>query len=97
MGPPWHCGERASYSRWYELRSAVAHGDDDPVTSEEASQAEYWIFMWTLEPVLQWLVEHPVKPLEALDEALAALGPVPHWQKPVPNPATYNPDDYANV
>lgn len=97
MGPPWDCGERASYSRWYELRSAVAHGDDDPVTSEEASQAEYWIFMWTLEPVLQWLVEHPVKPLEALDEALAVLGPVPHWQKPVPNPATYNPDDYANV
>ena len=95
MGPPWHCGERASYSRWYELRSAVAHGDDDPVTSDEADQAEYWIFMWTLEPVLQWLVEHPVKPLEALDEALAALGPVPHWQKPVPNPAAYNPDDYG--
>jgi hypothetical protein len=32
-------------------------------------------------------VEHPGNPVEELDQALAALEPVPDWQNPVPNPA----------
>lgn len=91
MGPPWWCGEWARYEHWYWLRSAVAHGDDQPVTAKDASKAEYWIFMWTLEPLLEWLVEHPASPLVELDKALAALGPVPDWQNPVPDPDTYEP------
>ena len=94
MGPPWRCSEWLSYAHWYDLRSSVAHGDDEPVTAEEASQAEYWIFMWTVEPLLQWLVEHPGNPLGELDHALAALEPVPDWQNPVPNPATYEPGNH---
>jgi hypothetical protein len=90
----WRCDEWLSYAHWYELRSSVAHGDDEPVTVEEASQAEYWIFTWTVEPVLQWLVEHPVNPLGELDQALAALEPVPDWQHPVPNPDTYEPGNH---
>jgi hypothetical protein len=84
--PLWRCTEWLDYEHWYDLRSAVAHGDDQRVTAEDASQAEYWIFMWTAEPLLQWLVEHPVAPLAELDKALAALGPVPDWQNPVPDP-----------
>ncbi|HEX2322304.1 MAG TPA: hypothetical protein VHJ18_25260 [Streptosporangiaceae bacterium] len=94
MGPPWRCSEWLSYAHWYDLRSSVAHGDDEPVTAEEASQAEYWIFMWAVEPLLQWLVEHPGNPVEELDQALAALEPVPDWQNPVPNPATYEPGNH---
>jgi hypothetical protein len=94
IGPPWRCGEWLSYAHWYDLRSSVAHGDDEPVTAEEASQAEYWIFMWTVEPLLQWLVEHPGNPLGELDQALAALERVPDWQNPVPNPATYEPGNH---
>lgn len=92
IDPTWRCSERARYEHWYDLRSAVAHGDDQPVTAEDASQAEYWIFMWTVEPLLGWLVEHPVSPLLDLDKALAALGPVPAWQDPAPDPDTYEPD-----
>jgi hypothetical protein len=31
MGPPWRCGEWLSYAHWYDLRSSVTHGDDEPV------------------------------------------------------------------
>jgi hypothetical protein len=90
----WRCSEWFAYEHWYDLRSAVAHGDDKAVTVEDASQAEYWIFMWTVEPLLQWLVEHPVTPLVDLDSALEDLGPVPDWQDPVPDPNTYQPGSY---
>jgi hypothetical protein len=89
MGPPWRCSEWLCYEHWYDLRSSVAHGDDQVVTAEDASQAEYWIFMWTIAPLFEWLVEHPTGPLAELDKALAALGPVPDWQNPVPDPDTY--------
>jgi hypothetical protein len=91
MDPCWGCREWFDYEHWYDLRSAIAHGDDKAVTAEDASQAEYWIFMWTVEPLLRWLVEHPVTPLSDLDSALKGLGPVPDWQDPVPDPDTYQP------
>jgi hypothetical protein len=43
------------------------------VDEEEVSSAEYWVLRWTAEPVLLWLVDHPNKPLEALDDAIAAF------------------------
>jgi hypothetical protein len=87
----WRCAEWLDYLCWYDLRSSVAHGDDAAVDERAVSSAEYWIMRWTAEPVLLWLLEHPNKPLVALDDAIAALPVVPRWQDPVPDPATYDP------
>jgi hypothetical protein len=32
--------------------------------------------------------------LASLDEAIAALPPVPDWQDPVPEPGTYDPSEH---
>jgi hypothetical protein len=90
----WGCSEWFKYCEWYGWRSSIAHGDDTPVTAEDVSKAEYWILRWTAEPVLLWLVEHPVAPLAELDEALADLEPVPDWQNPIPDPDPYEPGSY---
>lgn len=90
----WRCSEWLTYLRRYDLRSSVGHGDDTPIDEQEARSAEYWTMRWTAEPLLLWLVEHPLTPLVSLDEAIAALPPVPHWQNPVPDSDTYEPSEH---
>ncbi len=90
----WRCGEWLNYLRRYDLRSSVGHGDETAIDEREASSAEYWTMRWTAEPLLLWLVEHPLTPLMALDDAIAALPPVPGWQDPVPDPETYEPSEH---
>jgi hypothetical protein len=94
MDTRWRCSEWLTYLHRYDLRSSVGHGDDAPVDEKEASSAEYWTMRWTAEPLLLWLVEHPLTPLASLDEAIAALPPVPDWQDPVPEPGTYDPSEH---
>ena len=90
----WRCSEWLNYLNWYDLRSSVAHGNDSLIDQEKASSAEYWILSWAMVPVLSWLMDHPDYPLESLDEAIAALPPVPGWQNPIPVLDTYDPDEY---
>lgn len=86
----WRCSEWLRYLRWYDLRSAIVHGDATAIDEEEVSRAQYRIVHYALEPLLSWLISNPVDPLGDLDAALDALPPPPDWQHEVPDPATYD-------
>jgi hypothetical protein len=60
---------------WYDARSGAAHGDPASVDPKVASSAEYWVTHYLMEPILDWLREHPDDPVGELE---AAIGTIDH-------------------
>jgi hypothetical protein len=50
------------------------------ISYKEASNALYWVCRYLAEPILRWLADHPVDPVTALEEEIAALPPAPDWE-----------------
>ena len=76
----WLCSEWRQVVEWYELRNAAAHGEGRSVEAKDASTAEYWVLHYLLEPILDWLRLHSDEPVDALEQAVAALPEPPDWE-----------------
>ncbi|UFN96770.1 hypothetical protein [Micromonospora aurantiaca] len=78
--PPWRCSEWHRVVDWYDDRSAVVHGSGPVISYKDASNSLYWVCRYLAEPILQWLADHPVDPVAALEAEIAALPPAPDWE-----------------
>lgn len=76
----WRCSEWQQVVQWYDLRNRAAHGEGRLVELKDASTAEYWVLHYLLEPILEWLRLHQEEPVEALEQAVAALPDPPDWE-----------------
>lgn len=77
---PWRCSEWHQVMDWYDARSHVAHGDPTAVETKYAESAEYWVVHYLMEPILEWLHEHPDDPVGVLEAELAAVDDPDGWQ-----------------
>lgn len=78
--PPWLCSEWHRVVDWYELRSDVVHGAGPHIDSKDASNALYWVIKHLTEPILEWLMMHPVDPTAELELAIGSLPTTPDWE-----------------
>lgn len=76
----WRCSEWHRVMDWYAARSDAAHGDPTAVDTKHADSAEYWVAHYLMEPILDWLHEHPDDPVGDLEATLAAVGDPSGWQ-----------------
>ena len=65
---------------WYDARSGAAHGAPDAVDAKQASTAEYCVLHYLMEPILNWLREHPEDPVTSLEVALDAIEEPGGWE-----------------
>jgi hypothetical protein len=75
----WRCSEWHRVTDWYEARSDAAHGGLNTVEPSHASQAEFWISHMLVEPILIWLRDHPVRPVEDLEQLLSSNADPASW------------------
>jgi hypothetical protein len=79
----WTCAQWSRGAKWYDLRSAVAHGraarEDSDDTEAERHNKRFWIATRVLNPILNWLEEHPATPAEDLLKALSDLQRPGNW------------------
>lgn len=76
--PGWRCSEWNRLADWYDLRSAVIHGDDTNV-EKQGDRALFEALRLT-EPILTWLDDHPSDPIGDLEATIRALPPPPDWE-----------------
>jgi hypothetical protein len=82
----WTCSQWSRGAKWYDLRSEVAHGrvSDDPDAiediEEERHNKRFWIATRVLNPVLNWLEDHPDSPARDLASEIAALQKPDNWE-----------------
>jgi hypothetical protein len=69
----WRCTYWEMINTWYTIRSGIAHGSPEGIEAAEASKFAYWTYHQYLAPMLNWLLDHPEQPIEALDEACDAV------------------------
>jgi hypothetical protein len=73
----WRCSEWHRVMDWYDARSGAAHGDP---TAVDTKHAEFWVTHYLMEPILDWLREHPDDPVGDLEATLAAIDDPEGWQ-----------------
>lgn len=84
--PPWRCAEWHRVVDWYDERSDVVHGSGPVISYKDASNALHWVCRHLAEPILQWLADHPIDPVNALETEIAALPPGPDWEARLGSP-----------
>lgn len=87
----WRCSKWHQAMDWYDARSDAAHGDPGGVDAKEASTAEYCVLHYLMEPILDWLREHPEDPVADLEAAIDATQKPDSWPRMIealdsPNP-----------
>lgn len=78
--PLWRCSEWHRVVDWYDDRSDVVHGAGPVISPRDSSSALYWTLRWLAEPILEFLRDHEVDPIESLDAALRGLPEPPDWE-----------------
>jgi hypothetical protein len=76
----WRCSEWHRLMDWYDARSDAAHGAPVAVDTRFASSAEYWATHYLMEPILDWLREHPGDPVGDLETEVNAIADPDGWQ-----------------
>ncbi|MYG73644.1 MAG: hypothetical protein F4197_14375 [Acidimicrobiia bacterium] len=76
----WRCSEWHQVMDWYDARSAAAHGALNSVDAKHASSAEYCVLHYLMEPILNWLREHPQEPVADLEEVIDAIEEPGGWE-----------------
>ena len=77
----WRCSEWHRVMDWYDARSDAAHGVPNAVDAREASSAEYCVLHYLMEPILNWLREHPQAPVADLEAMIDAVEEPDRWQE----------------
>lgn len=78
----WRCSEWSDLLDRYEARSHVAHGGHpDDLVKKAGHRAAFWTLHYLLEPVVEWLIDHPENPLGDLDVVIARLPEPPDWEQ----------------
>lgn len=78
----WRCSEWSDLLDRYDARSHVAHGGHpDEVVEKAGQRAAFWTLHYLLEPILEWLIDHPEDPLSDLDAVIARLPEPPDWEQ----------------
>lgn len=82
----WTCSQWSRGAKWYDMRSVVAHGrvsadpDDVAEAEDERHNKRFWIATRVLDPILNWLEDHPDTPAEDLKAALKSLSTPANWE-----------------
>ena len=76
----WRCSEWHRIMDWYDVRSDAAHGVPNAVNAKYASSAEYCVSHYLMEPILNWLREHPQTPVADLEALIDAVEDPDGWQ-----------------
>ncbi len=79
----WRCSEWHRVMDWYDARSDAAHGNPQSVDTKEANSAEYCVLHYLMEPILNWLREHPQNPVADLEAMIDGVEEPGGWQEMV--------------
>ena len=79
----WRCSEWHRVMDWYDARSDAAHGNPQSVDAKEANSAEYCVLHYLMEPILNWLREHPQNPVTDLEAMIDEVEEPGGWQEMV--------------
>jgi len=79
-GSGWRCAEWHRIMDWYDERSGPVHGDPSVVVESHASEAQYWVIHYLMEPIVGWLSTHPDDPITDLETAMAPITDPTGWK-----------------